>query len=118
MKTLRVAFLFAALFAFGSVASAQCLTCQKLGGMGTQPTCQESSSGGCSGICCYSDVGTPCTQPDWWYPCPNGMAAGAQPAPDFYFTSRLPMQTQGSALRVQLGKGKRALPPRKCGAAA
>ena len=99
MNGIRVLLLSIITIAF-AVSAEACLSCYADGfppsGGGT---CGWSSSGYCSGDCCWSDVGFPCRIPDFWYPC----YSGTQPAPlmqkreaprmpQAYFSSRQPLE--------------------------
>jgi hypothetical protein len=99
---LRVAVLFVALLAFGATLHAACLTCVPLG-VGQDGTCQPTTSGRCTYTCCLWDQGTYCVTNENVYNC---VPEEKFMVPSNYFTTSLPLQTRGSALRLLMGKGK------------
>jgi hypothetical protein len=90
--------------AFASLAAAQggCLDC-------VSGTCQQSADGFCDKTCCNRTVGASCVSTRFTLEC-----AARSPVP-FYFTSRMPQQTAGSAVRLQYAPAIQA-PPLKCAA--
>ncbi|HEV7919435.1 MAG TPA: hypothetical protein VGR02_01455 [Thermoanaerobaculia bacterium] len=98
----RIAVVFLALLALGSVARAECLTCVPLG-VGRDGTCQPTTSGRCTYTCCLWDLGTYCVTNENVYNC---FQDDPFVIPSSYFTTALPLQTRGSALRLMMGKGK------------
>lgn len=99
---LRFALVFLALLAFGGLAHAACLTCVPLG-VGQDGTCEPTTSGRCTYTCCLWDQGTRCVMNENQYPCFEG---DPFMIPNAYFTTSLPLETRGSALRLMLGKGR------------
>ena len=96
--------LFAAL-SFSTIAGAQtCLRC-------VNGTCQQSFDNRCTHGCCGKAAGTACSLSGVTLNCPERSPAAS------YFTSRMPQQTEGSALRLQYAPAVKA-PPVTCGAAA
>ncbi|HYI12452.1 MAG TPA: hypothetical protein VEK57_25585 [Thermoanaerobaculia bacterium] len=106
----RYVVLLVASLAVASVASAGCLTCVPQNPQG-EGTCEPTTSGWCTYTCCLWEAGTRCYVNENIYPCaPDGLGV----VPATYFASKLPLQTEGSALRLRLGKG---IPvQRKCAA--
>ncbi|HKO56958.1 MAG TPA: hypothetical protein VJ276_13870 [Thermoanaerobaculia bacterium] len=98
----RVAVIFVALLAVGSVARAECLACVPLG-VGPDGTCQPTTSGWCQYTCCLWGLGAYCETNENIYRCvdPDGFVI-----PSAYFTTSLPLETQGSKLRLMIGKGR------------
>lgn len=95
--------LFAAL-TLTSVASAQvCGDC-------VAGVCQQSLDNRCDHGCCNKPLGTLCTPTTLTKIC-----SGLAPAP-YYFTSRMPQQTEGSKVRLLYAPAVKA-PPLKCAAA-
>ena len=103
--TLRLSVVLLAVLSFASVASAQ--TCTKC----VQGVCQQSFDNHCTHGCCGKPVGTACTLSSLIKICPSRSPA------TYYFTSRMPQQTEGSTLRLQYAPAVKA-PPVTCGAAA
>lgn len=99
---LRLVVVFLATLAVTSVASAACLTCIS-DGTSRDGFCGPSSNGRCTYTCCLWDEGTPCSTMESDFGCGE---ESPLIVPAAYFSSALPMQTQGSSLRLQLGKGK------------
>jgi hypothetical protein len=98
---LRLVLLFFASLALASVASASCSMCVTLDRW-TPGTC-EPTPGYCRGYCCLLDVGSYCEYDPAdriWGCSEEGLAVPAS-----YFASPLPLRTEGSALRLRLGKG-------------
>lgn len=95
--------------AFASVAAAQCAHCVR-SGVGDDGYCEATWSGWCSETCCLFGPGAPCVMNQYYYPCMDGFAS----IPVMYFGTKLPMQMEGSTLRLQLGKG---IPVKECTAA-
>lgn len=98
---LRFVLLFFASLAFASVASASCSMCVAPDRW-SAGTC-ESSPGFCRGYCCLLDVGSYCEYDPMdrtW-----GCSEEGFMIPASYFSSSLPTLTEGSALRLRLGKG-------------
>ena len=112
--TVRFVVLLIASLALAVTASAQCEICQVNGG---EPwwgdgTCQPlPGSTMCSYWCCLlPGQGTACTGRDSYHGCSDGLVQ----VPSTYFASKLPLVTEGSALRVRLGPAKPV--ERKCNA--
>lgn len=103
--TFRLVVLFALTLAVASTASAACLTCvpRNLSGDGS---CQPSDNGRCTYTCCLSDPGQYCVMGEHQFNC-------SEEIPSAYFTTRAPIETEGSSLRLRLGKGKPVA--KKCG---
>src|SRR5687768_6561770 len=105
---LRILLAVAASLLFASAAGATCSICVDYGG--GEGRCYASSNGYCSESCCLSDPGAPCIAWEYLYPCAEGFGN----MPSAYFGTKLPLLTEGSALRLRLGKGIR--PERTCSA--
>ncbi|HEX7150294.1 MAG TPA: hypothetical protein VF618_02315 [Thermoanaerobaculia bacterium] len=101
----RLALAFIALLAVASVANAQCATC--IGG-----TCQEWSGDRCSRTCCIEGPGAPCPLNERTFWCPTFATQPSWLVPKAYFTTDLPLITEGSALRLQYTKAHKV--QRKC----
>lgn len=108
---LRFAVLLVASLAIASAADAACLTCIRTS-IGDDGRCGPSNDGLCSYWCCLLDEGAPCSMTDHRYECATD---GPVAVPAVYFASKLPLVTEGSAVRLRLGKAKPI--DRKCGAA-
>jgi hypothetical protein len=105
MKTLGRLLFVAAILTVASVASAQvCGDC-------VAGVCVQSPDPRCDHGCCNTPLGTLCTPTTLTKIC-----SGLSPAP-FYFTSRMPQQTEGSKVRLLYAPAVKA-PPVKCAAAA
>ena len=102
--TFRLSLVLFAVLSFSSVASAACLRC-------VSGTCQASTDNRCTKPCCTSVVGAACTTSQFSFICPN------RSQDPYYFTSKMPQQTEGSSLRLQYAPAMKA-PPVTCGAAA
>ena len=98
----RLVLVFIASLAAASLANAACLTCIGDGTSG-DGFCQPSSNGRCSYTCCLWDAGTPCSVWERTFGCSEDSPLLI---PSAYFGTPLPMQMQGSSLRLRLGKGK------------
>ena len=96
---LRLVFLFLVSLGFASMAGAACLVCVG-NGLTDQGTC-EPASGYCQGYCCLMDPGQRCTIGERYWGCEEEAAV----VPTAYFGTPLPLQTEGSTLRLRLGKG-------------
>lgn len=115
---MRIVVLLIASLALAVTAQAACELCQVNPG---QPwwgdgTCQPSYNGRCSYWCCLSDPGAWCSGRDSTYGCSEGLAL----MPSLYFASKLPLVTEGSALRFHIGPAKpvqkdcaAVIPPRR-----
>lgn len=103
---LRLGVLLFATLAFASLASAQggCLDC-------VSGTCQQSADGLCDKTCCNKSVGIPCLPTAFTLEC------AARSPVRFYFTSRMPQQTEGSTVRLLYAPAV-AAPSLKCAAPA
>ncbi len=106
---LRILLALVVSLAFASVAAAQCAHCVR-SGVGDDGYCEATWSGWCSESCCLFGAGAPCVMNEYYYPCMEGFAS----IPVMYFATKLPMQTEGSALRLRLGNG---IPVKECKAA-
>ncbi|HEX7809906.1 MAG TPA: hypothetical protein VF608_14315, partial [Thermoanaerobaculia bacterium] len=109
----RYAFLFLGVVLVASVASADCLTCQRIGPLTNPATCRPATEWEgdiCSGICCYSEYGTPCTQPDMAYPCYSFRAATRGK----YFTTKAAQQEATAALYLRLGNSLKPVKRPNC----
>lgn len=98
---LRLILLFFASLTVASVASAGCNICVAPDRW-SAGTCQPSP-GVCSGYCCFLDAGSYCDydpRDRFWGCSEEGFAVPAS-----YFSTPLPALTEGSALRLRLGKG-------------
>ena len=118
--TVRVVVLLIASLAIAVAAQAACEYCQVNAG---EPwwgdgTCQPlPGSTQCSYWCCLNPgTGAWCSGRDSYHGCSDGLVQ----VPSLYFASKLPLVTEGSALRLRLGPAKpveRAcsaiLPPRR-----
>lgn len=103
MNGIRVLFLLIVVVGFAASAEA-CLTCYGTPGPpANDGTCGESTTGYCSGVCCWSGFGDPCTIPDAVWPCFYASAPTASHAslvakreaprmPSAYFSSRRPLE--------------------------
>ncbi|HEX7151664.1 MAG TPA: hypothetical protein VF618_09270 [Thermoanaerobaculia bacterium] len=97
----RLVLLFCASLAVASAASASCSACMPQDRW-RPGTCQPTP-GFCSGYCCLMDVGSYCEYDPYdrfWGCSEEGFAVPAS-----YFATPLPALTEGSALRLRLGKG-------------
>ncbi len=107
---IRFILLSLAFVLFASVASAQCLTCQRVGPITNPATCRPTEIAGyCSGICCISPIDTACTQPDEIFAC-DEFAANVEGSEKKFFTTARPQQIQFASTGLRLGqslKGKR-----------
>ena len=99
---LRLGVVLFACLAFACLASAQggCNDC-------VQGTCQPSDDGLCMKTCCNRPIGASCIF-TW-----NVLECATRSPADYYFTSRMPQQTEGSAVRLQYAPAVKA-PPVKC----
>jgi hypothetical protein len=100
---LRFVVVLVASLAVASVAGAACLTCVG-NGIGYEGQCVPSSNGRCSYTCCLWDEGTYCDTRERTFGCAEEGSVVIVPAA--YFGTKLPMQIEGSALRLRLGKGQ------------
>lgn len=111
---IRFVVLLIASLALAATVSAQCEVCQVSPGdpywMGT---CQPMPGATmCSYSCCLQPgQGAGCSMRDRYFGCGEG---GAVQVPSLYFASKLPLVTEGSALRVRLGPAQPV--ERKCNA--
>jgi hypothetical protein len=99
----RLVVLLVASLALASVASAACLTCVPDGVHGWG-YCQPTTSGWCTYTCCLWDPWTSCYVYENVYRCADVDALVV--VPSAYFGTTLPMQTEGSALRLMVVKAK------------
>jgi hypothetical protein len=97
---LRYVVLLIASLAVATVASGACVTCVPENPQG-EGYCQPTTSGWCTYTCCLMGFGARCVVGENIYRCVDIDGFGQTP----YFASRLPMHTEGSALRLRLGKG-------------
>lgn len=111
---LRIAVLLIASLALAFTASAQCEYCQVLPGQpwwGDGVCTPDPGILQCSYWCCLSPgQGTWCSGRDGYYGCSEGVVQ----VPSLYFASKLPLVTEGSALRIRMGPAKPV--ERKCNA--
>jgi hypothetical protein len=107
---LRLVFLFLVSLGFASMAGAACLVCVGEG-WNDEGTCQPAW-GVCQGWCCLLDPGQWCTTGERIWGCSEEPSI----MPTAYFSTRLPLQTEGSTLRLQLGKGVKPMQRRCTGA--
>lgn len=107
---LRLIFLFLLSLGCASMAGAACLVCVG-DGWGDDGTCQPAW-GYCQGMCCLMDPGQRCTTGERYWGCSDEPSI----MPSAYFATRLPLQTEGSALRLRLGEGVKLMQRRCTGA--
>ena len=120
MKSLKIFIVVVCVFGGASVARAECLTCQRIGPLTNPATCRTAEGPFCSGICCYSDFGTPCTQPDEVFPCPYGssssiMRVSRESAPSHYFTVGRMREVQSVRLWERIGTAVSPAHRSRCG---
>lgn len=113
--TVRVVVLLIASLAIAWSASAQCEVCQVNAGQpwwGDGTCVAQPGATRCSYWCCLMPgQGAWCSGRDGYYGCSEGVAQ----MPSAYFASKLPVVTEGSAVRVRIGPAKPV--ERKCSAA-
>jgi hypothetical protein len=105
----RLAVLLVVSLAVAAAADAACLRCVQTGVQERYGTCEQSWDGYCSYPCCFMIEGESCQIINWTYECAPAM-------PSAYFGTKLPLVTEGSALRLRLGKATPV--QRKCAAGA
>jgi hypothetical protein len=105
----RLVLLFVASLAVTTAASAGCNICFSYDRW--EGTCQASGGPWCQGMCCLTDEGAWCDPMERVWGCSEQGVA----VPASYFSTSLPAVTEGSALRLRLGKG--LSPARKCAGA-
>lgn len=103
MMTVRLAVLLVASLAVAAVADAECLKCGSSLTESGWAFCEPSSDGYCQYPCCFRDPGEACWTGGDLYQCAGG---GELLVPSVYFGTRLPLVTEGSALRLQLVKAE------------